>query len=877
MDWNGMTLSEWRACENARAKYAKNPALYRLKLFLSMVLGYGVLVLLGWLLILLILFFIGLFVYMPLVTKEHYVLLIVPPVLALGFTAILLTIFRRRKPAPNGMPLNPKRYGRLYDEVGAICRDLNIPPVRRICLDQSCTAAVVSPFLFMARLKRDTLVIGYPLICALDTESFRVCLARALRHEKPSGDSLLEWIGRVWTEPSCGEDPYVFESRIREIRMNGIVVPESGWFFRSITPLLRDVERACDAFCLEKFGEESFAAFVTRAQFLVRRCDPRVFWLQSLVETDRPRPAAAIREKVRRAVPEADAKRILGRMLRVSDQPAKTIPPFRERVRTDDPAALMPHLERTPDAAEHYLLSCPDFEPEYDAWLENQVKTDKLEDVIRHLREAETLDESSADPAVWSTAAEAAARLDHAAGERDILEKAVERFPDCLSFRGRLLVRRMQDAVTDEEEDGVAAELERLTAQDSRLVLEFRDVLCDRAARRGEEKHVESLLTSVQDAGKRIAERKYGKGNVFLLFLDVAGGYAWIIAAFLVVRTMLDGRYGGWGYFIGTAAAVASLSMLVIGIRERDRKEKAAIKEKNTSLLPDSSGNIVRGVPRRPELILLPKWENHPPVILSREKDPSDRSGKYSHLLSFSRKTRPLFLLASLFVFAGMCLVVRPWILILVTEAGFEAFEAGDHKKAVGWFRVSAELGEPAAQYMLGMRFQKGEGVEQDMAKAVKWFRLAAEESERHAAFPAAQASLGECYRKGEGVGQDYAEAVKWYRLAAENGLARAQNSLGKCYEDGTGVEQDYTEAAKWYYKAAVKGDARAQINLAFCYERGLGVEQDMAEAVKWYRRASAQSRSEEEQKRAAEALEKLEAQENLEDQEKLEEQESSL
>ena len=59
MDWNGMNLSEWRACENARAQYAKDPALYRLKLFLSLVLGYGVLVLFGWLLILSILFLSG--------------------------------------------------------------------------------------------------------------------------------------------------------------------------------------------------------------------------------------------------------------------------------------------------------------------------------------------------------------------------------------------------------------------------------------------------------------------------------------------------------------------------------------------------------------------------------------------------------------------------------------------------------------------------------------------------------------------------------------------------------------------------------------------------------------------------------------------------
>ena len=39
-----------------------------------------------------------------------------------------------------------------------------------------------------------------------------------------------------------------------------------------------------------------------------------------------------------------------------------TLPPFRERIGTDDPAALLTHLERTPDALEHYLSPGADFE-----------------------------------------------------------------------------------------------------------------------------------------------------------------------------------------------------------------------------------------------------------------------------------------------------------------------------------------------------------------------------------------------------------------------------------------------------------------------------------------------------------------------------------
>ena len=40
-----------------------------------------------------------------------------------------------------------------------------------------------------------------------------------------------------------------------------------------------------------------------------------------------------------------------------------------ERVGTDDPAALLPYLEHTPDALEHYLAPGSDFEAEFNRTL----------------------------------------------------------------------------------------------------------------------------------------------------------------------------------------------------------------------------------------------------------------------------------------------------------------------------------------------------------------------------------------------------------------------------------------------------------------------------------------------------------------------------
>ena len=159
-----------------------------------------------------------------------------------------------------------------------------------------------------------------------------------------------------------------------------------------------------------------------------------------------------------------------------------------------------------------------------------------------------------------------------------------------------------------------------------------------------------------------------------------------------------------------------------------------------------------------------------------------------------------------------------------------------DHEKAAVWYRKAAEQGLAMAQAALGHCYAIGEGVAQDFDQAVMWFRKAAEQGDARG-----QSNLGFSFAKGQGVPQDYAEAVKWSRKAAEQGDARGQNNLGSAFANGQGVPQDYAEAVKWYRKAAEQGYTNAQCNLGVSYAVGRGVAQDYAEAVKWYRKAAEQ------------------------------------
>jgi TPR repeat protein len=209
----------------------------------------------------------------------------------------------------------------------------------------------------------------------------------------------------------------------------------------------------------------------------------------------------------------------------------------------------------------------------------------------------------------------------------------------------------------------------------------------------------------------------------------------------------------------------------------------------------------------------------------------------------------------------------------------------------IGKLKSAAENGDAVAQNTLGVMYQVGRGVSQDMAEAFKWYCLAAQQGNTNAAnnranllptlspeqtgegswrrflFDArrfadaqteeeivalktsaeqgdskAQLILGGLYCSGGRFPQNYAEALQWWRKAADQGLGSAQNSIGWLYSLGRGVPQSWEEANKWFYKAAQQGEAVAQSNLGEAFEYGRGVPQDNINAYAWYSIAAEQS-----------------------------------
>jgi TPR repeat protein len=128
--------------------------------------------------------------------------------------------------------------------------------------------------------------------------------------------------------------------------------------------------------------------------------------------------------------------------------------------------------------------------------------------------------------------------------------------------------------------------------------------------------------------------------------------------------------------------------------------------------------------------------------------------------------------------------------------------EQGLVKESNEWFLKAALQGDARAQYMMGVHYTFGMGVELNPQEAGKWFLLAAEQGDAEA-----QYSVGLRWARGEaGEPQDLAEASKWFRLAAEQGVPAAQLSLGRRYANGEGVPKDYVEAYKWMWLGVTRG-----------------------------------------------------------------------
>ena len=164
-------------------------------------------------------------------------------------------------------------------------------------------------------------------------------------------------------------------------------------------------------------------------------------------------------------------------------------------------------------------------------------------------------------------------------------------------------------------------------------------------------------------------------------------------------------------------------------------------------------------------------------------------------------------------------------------EAGVVVIQ--DLARAVRLFQQACDGAMMLGCTHVGLMYQNGRGVSRDLASAAFLYDRACDGGEMLGC-----ANLGVSYERGDGVTQDGDRAVSLYEQACGGDEMLGCTNLGSMYRMGTGVTQDFSVAFSLYWRACENGMMMSCVNLAVSYERGDGVAQDVATAVRLYLRA---------------------------------------
>ncbi len=145
-------------------------------------------------------------------------------------------------------------------------------------------------------------------------------------------------------------------------------------------------------------------------------------------------------------------------------------------------------------------------------------------------------------------------------------------------------------------------------------------------------------------------------------------------------------------------------------------------------------------------------------------------------------------------------------------EHGYPALKISiDSKKAYGYYKIAAELGNALGLNNMAYCLTNGVGVELDFDLAKKSFEESLSKKELLAAY-----GLGCMYALGQGVTVDHNKAFEYFLLAEATEDPDVLFSIGVCYQLGHGCSRDIDKACSYYRRSNKLGNYNSGYNLAW-------------------------------------------------------------
>lgn len=167
-----------------------------------------------------------------------------------------------------------------------------------------------------------------------------------------------------------------------------------------------------------------------------------------------------------------------------------------------------------------------------------------------------------------------------------------------------------------------------------------------------------------------------------------------------------------------------------------------------------------------------------------------------------------------------------------------------DIDAAMFWFRLSAQYGNPYAEYQMAELFDEGTKIPkadatQFYAKALIGFLVL----EHDGPDTMTEYRIGSMYLSGKGTKRDPEEAIHWFEQSAQKGNHYAEYQMAELYLDGTKVARDeihaqnlFSDALQGFMEEEQKSpDAQLEYRIGDMYLNGQGTKKHVYEAIRWF------------------------------------------
>jgi Zn-dependent protease with chaperone function len=386
----------------------------------------------------------------------------------------IIVVFSR--PWKGMLYLRKRDYPELYRRVNWVARTLNAPKIHRIYLYGEYNAAVLSENIFIPGLKRNVLMLGYPLLASCSSKALLGCLAHEFGHltgKHCSWRKVFFYVETFLATFQLGVFTLVFiywrNRLIEAIQIN-------------LLPIYYKHEVEADLNVIDKLGADYAAEFLLQLEIKQEIFEKDKTFYERIADTKDIKSldfAGIIRDSLTEKMDiekvKAQVKDAMKKLPMVFDEH----PSFQERISQTGIDDYLQYAITEPDVLEKLLGNSKNFIDDVNKYYFDNIPHEQIKSSnelnLRLLKDFDIKKPYELKEAFESTQA---LNISNRKNEcRELLELSIKRFPDSKDLKCEKLIYDLEQTEDEKEKSEIIKKLEDMVYKSPMLIYPVNDPL----------------------------------------------------------------------------------------------------------------------------------------------------------------------------------------------------------------------------------------------------------------------------------------------------------------------------------------------------------------------------------------------------------------